>query len=127
MVIPRGEFSMTRIAFFDTKSYDKTYFDQLVAESDVHIHYFESKLNENTALLAKGYDVVCVFVNDHITDAVIDRLYEDGVRLIAMRCAGYNNVDFKSAWLPKCSTSCLDTCMERLLVWWEPERSERCS
>lgn len=89
---------MTRIAFFDTKPYDKTYFDQLVADYDVHIHYFESKLNENTAPLAKGYDVVCAFVNDHLTEVVIDRLYEDGVRLIAMRCAGYNNVDFKSAF-----------------------------
>ena len=89
---------MTRIAFFDTKPYDKIYFDQLVADYDVHIHYFESKLNENTAPLAKGYDVVCAFVNDHITEVVIDRLYEDGVRLIAMRCAGYNNVDFKTAF-----------------------------
>ncbi|MFA6682532.1 MAG: NAD(P)-dependent oxidoreductase, partial [Sphaerochaeta sp.] len=89
---------MTRIAFFDTKPYDKTHFDQLAAEYDVHIHYFESKLNENTAPLAKGYDVVCAFVNDHITEFVINRLYEDGVRLIAMRCAGYNNIDFKSAF-----------------------------
>lgn len=89
---------MTKIAFFDTKPYDKTYFDQLVAGYDIHIHYFESKLNENTAPLAKGYDVVCAFVNDHLTEVVINRLYEDGVRLIAMRCAGYNNVDFKSAF-----------------------------
>lgn len=89
---------MTRVAFFDTKPYDKTWFDQLVGQYDVHIHYFESKLNENTAPLAKGYDVVCAFVNDHITKDVIERLYEDGVRLIAMRCAGYNNIDFKSAF-----------------------------
>ena len=89
---------MTRIAFFDTKSYDKTYFNQLINESEEHIHYFETKLNENTAPLAKGYDVVCAFVNDQITKNVINTLYEGGVRLIAMRCAGYNNIDFKSAF-----------------------------
>ncbi|MDD4220449.1 MAG: 2-hydroxyacid dehydrogenase [Sphaerochaetaceae bacterium] len=89
---------MTRIAFFDTKPYDRTYFDQLIPEYDVYIHYFESKLNEHTAPLAKGYDVVCAFVNDHLTKNVIDTLYEDGVRLIAMRCAGYNNIDFKDAF-----------------------------
>lgn len=89
---------MTKVAFFDTKPYDKTYFDELVKGYDIHIHYFESKLNENTAPLAKGYDVVCAFVNDHITERVINHLYEDGVRLIAMRCAGYNNIDFKSAF-----------------------------
>ncbi len=89
---------MTRIAFFDTKPYDKTYFDQLKNEDEVHIHYFESKLNENTAPLAKGYDVVCAFVNDSLTENVIDTLYDGGVRLIAMRCAGYNNIDFKSAF-----------------------------
>jgi D-lactate dehydrogenase len=89
---------MTRIAFFDTKSYDKTHFDQLYNEKKEHIHYFETKLNENTAPLAKGYDVVCAFVNDQITENVINALYEGGVRLIAMRCAGYNNIDFKSAF-----------------------------
>lgn len=89
---------MTRIAFFDTKPYDRTYFDQLRNKDEVHIHYFESKLNENTALLAKGYNVVCAFVNDHLSENVINTLYEEGVRLIAMRCAGYNNIDFKSAF-----------------------------
>jgi D-lactate dehydrogenase len=89
---------MTRIAFFDTKSYDRTYFDQLSNKDEQHIHYFETKLNENTAPLAKGYEVVCAFVNDHLTESVINTLYEGGVRLIAMRCAGYNNIDFKSAF-----------------------------
>jgi D-lactate dehydrogenase len=89
---------MTKLAFFDTKSYDKTWFDSLKQEYDVEIHYFESKLNENTAPLAKGYDAVCAFVNDHLDETVINSLSENGIRLIAMRCAGYNNVDFKAAF-----------------------------
>ncbi|MDD3904724.1 MAG: 2-hydroxyacid dehydrogenase [Sphaerochaeta sp.] len=88
---------MTRIAFFDTKPYDKTWFDALCVDYDIQITYFEPKLNQNTALLAKGFEVVCAFVNDHITEEVLDQLYDGGVRLLAMRCAGYNNIDFKAA------------------------------
>lgn len=89
---------MTRIAFFDTKPYDKVWFDQLSAEHKVEITYFESKLNERTAALAKGCEVVCAFVNDTLSEAVINKLHEEGVRLLAMRCAGYNNIDFKAAF-----------------------------
>ena len=89
---------MTTIAFFDTKAYDRPYFDALVPQMGVSITYFESKLNEKTASLAQGFDVVCAFVNDTISERVIDTLYEGGVRLIAMRCAGYNNIDFKAAF-----------------------------
>ena len=89
---------MTRLAFFDTKGYDKNWFDRLAQEYAVEIQYFESKLNENTAPLAKGFEVVCAFVNDKLDETVINALWENGVRLIAMRCAGYNNVDFKAAF-----------------------------
>ncbi len=89
---------MTSIAFFDTKPYDKVWFDQLSGEYGVEITYFESKLNERTAALASGYEVVCAFVNDTLTEAVINELYAGGVRLLAMRCAGYNNIDFKAAF-----------------------------
>ncbi|WP_320128138.1 2-hydroxyacid dehydrogenase [uncultured Sphaerochaeta sp.] len=89
---------MTRLAFFDTKNYDKNWFDRLKQDYDVEIQYFESKLNENSVLLAKGFDVVCAFVNDHVDEAVIKGLIDDGVKLVAMRCAGYNNVDFKTAF-----------------------------
>ncbi|HAP57045.1 MAG: 2-hydroxyacid dehydrogenase [Sphaerochaeta sp.] len=89
---------MTRVAFFDTKPYDKVWFDRLSGEYGVEITYFESKLNERTASLAAGYEVACAFVNDTITEAVINELYEGGVRLLAMRCAGYNNIDFKAAF-----------------------------
>lgn len=89
---------MTDIAFFDTKPYDKVWFESLAPKHGVKLTYFESKLNENTAPLAAGFEVVCAFVNDSITESVIDTLYEGGVRLLAMRCAGYNNIDFKAAF-----------------------------
>lgn len=86
---------MKKVAFFDTKPYDKEVFD----EENTHYEmvYFESKLNEKTARLAQGFDCVCAFVNDDINQKVIDALYENGIRLIALRSAGYNNVDLKAA------------------------------
>ena len=89
---------MITIAFFDTKPYDRPHFDERASMMGFSITYYESKLNEKTASLAQGFDVVCAFVNDSITEAVIDTLYDGGVRLIAMRCAGYNNIDFKAAF-----------------------------
>ncbi len=87
---------MKTIAFFDTKSYDKTSFSG--RENDKYsFKFFESKLNENTVSMAACCDAVCVFVNDTINKAVIDKLYEFGVKLIVLRCAGYNNVDIKYA------------------------------
>ena len=83
-----------KIAFFDTKNYDKPFFEQF-KKSDMKIKYYETKLNEDTCTLAKGYDVVCVFVNDDINKGVIDKLVEYNVKMIALRCAGYNNVDIK--------------------------------
>ncbi len=87
-----------RIAFFDTKPYDRTYFEKYGAESNVTFKFFETKLNEDTAGLARGFDGVCVFVNDTVNSAVIDKLCEMGIRLIALRCAGFNNVDMKHAY-----------------------------
>ena len=86
---------MKKIAFFDTKPYDKEVFD----EENTHYEmvYFESKLNEKTARLAQGFDCICAFVNDDINQKVIDTLYENGIGLIALRSAGYNNVDLKAA------------------------------
>ncbi|MFA5448267.1 MAG: 2-hydroxyacid dehydrogenase [Sphaerochaeta sp.] len=89
---------MINIAFFDTKPYDRIHFDQLVEDRPYAITYFESKLNERTAPLASGYDVVIAFVNDTISAEVIEMLHQGGVGLIAMRCAGYNNIDFKAAF-----------------------------
>ncbi len=86
-----------KIAFFDAKSYDKPSFDKFGRDSGIKFKYFETKLNEDTAELAHGYDGVCVFVNDTVNSAVIDILHAQGIKYIALRCAGFNNVDLKSA------------------------------
>ena len=87
-----------KIAFFDTKPYDKPSFDKFGKENGIEFKYFETKLNEDTAELANGADGVCVFVNDTVNAKVIDRLCELGVKAIALRCAGFNNVDMKYAY-----------------------------
>ena len=84
-----------KIAFFNTKSYEQEHFDR---ENSKHqISYFAVPLNEKTAKLAEGHDVACAFVNDQIDAMTIERLKSGGIRLIALRCAGYNNVDLKAA------------------------------
>ena len=87
-----------RIAFFDAKTYDRPSFDRFGGEQGVEFKYLEAKLNEDTVELAHGFDGVCVFVNDTVNAAVIDRLCELGVKIIALRCAGFNNVDMKHAF-----------------------------
>ncbi len=87
-----------KVAFFDAKPYDKPSFDTFGEKHGVTFKYFETKLNEDTAELANGFDAVCVFVNDTVNAAVIDRLCEMGVRVVALRCAGFNNVDMKYAF-----------------------------
>ncbi len=87
-----------RVAFFDTKSYDKNSFEPLAKEYGVKIKFFDSHLNEDTAPLAKGFDAVCVFVNDDVNQKTIETLVKGGVKLIALRCAGFNNVDTKYAF-----------------------------
>ena len=87
-----------KIAFFDTKEYDISSFESAKNFGDYEIKFYETKLTEDTVNLAAGYDAVCVFVNDTINDKVIDRLVEEKVGLIALRCAGYNNVDIEYAY-----------------------------
>ncbi len=87
---------MKTIAFFDTKSYDKESFEKYKNE-ELNFRYFENKLNEDTVSMAACCDGVCAFVNDNINKKVIDKLAEYGVNIIALRCAGYNNVDLKFA------------------------------
>lgn len=86
-----------KIAFFDTKPYDKPSFDRYGADHGITFKYYETKLNEDTVGLARGFDGVCTFVNDTVNAAVIDRLCEMNVRVIALRCAGFNNVDVRHA------------------------------
>jgi D-lactate dehydrogenase len=87
---------MEKIAFFDTKPYDREYFDKY--NTGYKIKYLESKLGPDTARLAQGCSAVCAFVNDTIDAETIDVLSGLGVKAIAMRCAGYNNVDMKHAY-----------------------------
>jgi D-lactate dehydrogenase len=83
------------ISFFSTQSYDKTFFDRHNKSNE--LRYFEVSLTEQTAALAKGSQAVCVFVNDKITEGVIQQLSKMGIRLIVLRCAGYNNVNLEAA------------------------------
>lgn len=88
---------MIKISFYDAKPYDIKYFNKTNEQYGFDIRYIEARLNENTAVLSAGCDAVCAFVNDDVSSAVIDILWENGIKIIAMRCAGYNNVDVKYA------------------------------
>ena len=86
-----------KIAFFDSHSYDETSFAATNADYGFDIQYYKEHLSLKTVPLAKGADVVCIFVNAECNAQVIDKLVEYGVKLIALRCAGFNNVDLKAA------------------------------
>lgn len=81
---------MEKIAFFDTKPYEQEWFDRLNTEFE--IKYFQSRLRPESTRLAEGCRVVCAFVNDDLGKETINSLAELGVELVAMRCAGYNNI-----------------------------------
>lgn len=84
-----------KIAFFSTKPYDKEFFEKY---NQAHqIDFYEVALNEQSVRLAEGTEVVCVFVNDKLNASVIDLLKKTGIQLIALRCAGFNNVDLAAA------------------------------
>lgn len=84
-----------KIAFFSTQQYDKEYFSKY--NTNHELIFFEAQLNEQTVSLAEGYGAICAFVNDVLNAAVIKLLAAQGVQLIAMRCAGYNNIDLEAA------------------------------
>jgi D-lactate dehydrogenase len=87
----------TRIAFFDAKPYDKESFNDLNQDCGFDIRYFRYHLTEDNVVLSQGFDVVVIFVHDIINSKIIDKLVDYGVKLIALRCAGFNNVDLKAA------------------------------
>ena len=89
---------MKNIAFFDTKPYDRIWFDRLKDKYGFEFKYFESKLNSDTAVMCAGLDGVVAFVNDVIDEKTISILSDQDIRILALRCAGYNNVDFKAAY-----------------------------
>lgn len=87
-----------KILFYDTKKYDKDSFDQILPEfPEITVDFLEADLSPRTTILAKGYDAICAFVSSDVSGGVIESLAENGVKLILMRCAGFNNVDLDAA------------------------------
>ena len=85
------------IAFFGAKPYDIASFDKVNEKYNYDIRYYKGHLNPNNVVLTQDTDVVCIFVNDTADAAVIDAMVDNGVKLLALRCAGFNNVDLKAA------------------------------
>lgn len=86
-----------KIAFYGTKPYDKVWFEPMSKDYGFDIHFIEAACNQETIFMAKGYDAICIFVNDYVDAQMIDALYEMKVKAILLRSAGYNNVDVKAA------------------------------
>uniref|UniRef100_UPI0026160C4C 2-hydroxyacid dehydrogenase n=1 Tax=Parabacteroides goldsteinii TaxID=328812 RepID=UPI0026160C4C len=86
-----------KIAFFGAKPYDIASFDKVNEKYNYDIKYFKGHLNPNNVVLTQGADAVCIFVNDTADVAVIDAMADNGVKLLALRCAGFNNVDLEAA------------------------------
>jgi D-lactate dehydrogenase len=93
---PQDASQRFRVAFYDAKPYDREAFEPLLGP-DLHAAWFAPRLDLQTAELAGGYQAVCAFVNDDLSEPVLARLSQLGVMLIALRCAGFNNVDLKAA------------------------------
>ena len=89
---------MIKIAFYDTKHYDIPGFEEYGKQRGIEFKFLEPRLNEDTAHLAKGFDGVCAFVNDQVNKNVIDILNSYNIKFLALRCAGFNNVDVKAAF-----------------------------
>lgn len=87
-----------KILFYGTKNYDQQFFDKLLPDyPGIEIKFIEANILAETASLAKGYEAICAFVNADLGTQVIEELNRQGVKLILMRCAGYNNVDLETA------------------------------
>ena len=88
---------MNTVTFYDTKPYDREYFDRAPEAGHLHRQFHEFRLTRETAASVDGAQAVCVFVNDRLDAPCLKRLQEAGVRLVALRCAGFNNVDLVAA------------------------------
>ncbi len=87
-----------KILFYDAKPYDEESFNRVLTKhSDIQIDYLKTDISEQTAALARGYDAVCLFVASDIGDTVLHLLSREGVKLVLLRCAGFNNVDLAAA------------------------------
>ena len=88
---------MNTVAFYDTKPYDREYFERAPEANRLHRQFHEFRLTSETAASVNGAQAVCVFVNDRLDAACLKQLHDAGVRLVALRCAGFNNVDLTAA------------------------------
>ena len=87
-----------KILFYDAKPYDREFFDRLLPLfPGISIDYLDTDISSHTARLASGYDAVCLFVASDVGEAVIRKLAECNIKLILMRCAGFNNVSLETA------------------------------
>ena len=86
-----------KIAFFSTKPYDRIWFEPMGKEYGFDIRFYEVPFQEETISLARGFDAVCIFVNDYVNADMIQSLYDMHVKAILLRSAGFNNVDVKAA------------------------------
>lgn len=94
---PRSVISIMKIALFSSKSYDSEYFSKALEEFGHEITHFDARLRSRTAHLVSGFDAVCVFVNDVVDNETIEILKTHKIKAIALRCAGFNNVDLLAA------------------------------
>ncbi len=88
---------MNAVAFYDTKAYDREYFTRAAGVEQIHWQFHEFRLTSETAASVDGAKAVCVFVNDRLDAPCLEQLHRAGVRLVALRCAGFNNVDLVAA------------------------------
>jgi len=96
-IIAEKRLFFMKIAFYSTKPYDRTWFEPLSREYGFTVHFIEAACNQETVFMAKGYDAICIFVNDYVNAAMIEELYEMKVKAILLRSAGFNHVDVKAA------------------------------
>ena len=86
-----------KIMVFSSRSYDQTFLEQANRDRICSFHFTETTLKEDTAIMAKGVDAVCCFVNDNLGNRILEQLAGYGIRLILLRCTGFNNVDLEAA------------------------------
>ena len=86
-----------KIAFFSTRKYDREFFEKNNSSFNHNLTFIEAPLTASTIILAKGYEAICVFVNDRLNEDLIEQLKDGGTKIIALRCAGFNNIDLSAA------------------------------
>lgn len=87
-----------KFAFFDARQYEIPHFEKHAKGTGIEFDFFPSRLSLDTVRLAEGFDGVCIFANDTLSAAVIDKLWEYGAKIVALRCTGFNNIDMKHAF-----------------------------